>query len=103
MPTYHKLITGTHTRWEVDKKNGRFVRYKAGSDEDTFTELTEAELANLGGRVRATSIAPKSAEGAAPAADGGVDLSQFSEMTAREPIDVISELESPEDVNTLKE
>lgn len=62
--TYHRLVRGTHSRWEpgvgtnkdTDLPNpGRRVIYKAGDSTnfpDTMADLTDAELATLGARVQ---------------------------------------------------
>jgi hypothetical protein len=74
MPTYHKLLSGSHTRWEGSKKSGAFYRYEAGTDHDTMVGLTEDEIANFNrpnfpARVRPTG--PPKSGAAAPKLTAG--------------------------------
>lgn len=78
MATYHRLVRGSHSRWEpgvgknedTDLPNpGRRVIYKAGDPAfpDTMANLTDAELATLGNRVEEVDGPPED-KGIAPSA-----------------------------------
>lgn len=58
--TYHRLTSGTYSRWTGDPKTGKREEYDAyDPKKNVITDLSENELRVLRGRVEEVSIAEK--------------------------------------------